>query len=149
MLVVLIQMKMTRRMIDVTLRDPDMYISEMMNECYLISKGVRSAYMTSLVLTEYDEADIEANEQFIQELKDTANSNGLIFSIAEYPREKDDMPDRRYYRIWVLKYPHQLKIVDNLYKLDRCMRKYVMGKLLGYSDESMEEFMSKNYPDQA
>ena len=149
MLVVLIQMKMTRRMINVTLQDPDVYISEMMNECYLISKGVRSAYMTSLTLTEYNEADIEVNEQIIQELTDAANSNGLIFSIAEYPREKDDMPDRRYYNIWVLKYPHQLKIVDNLYKLDKYMREYVIGKLLGYSDASMEEFMSKNYPDQA
>ena len=129
-----------------TLNNPDDYLGRIMNECYLINKGVRSAFTDCLILTEFDEEDKESNKQFIKDLATNVNLEDLIFYINEYPRREDDIPEYRYYDLWIFKYPHQLKIRDNLYKLDEYMREYVIGKLLGYSDQSMEEFLSKNYP---
>lgn len=123
------------------------YIDRIMNECYLIDKGVRSAYTECIVLIERNESDKEDNANYLKEVVDTVKRNNLICYLTEYERDPDDYPDKRYFNLWVVKYPHQLKLVKKLpYIKNDYIREYLKGKILGYSDSSMEEFLSRNYP---
>lgn len=122
------------------------YVGRLMNECYLIEKGVRSAYTEVLTMVERDESDKEYNSKYLDEIKDVVNRNGLLYLIEEWERDPNDYyKDRKYYNMWVVKYPHQLVLVKKLpYIKSRYLREYLKGKILGYSDESMEEYLSRN-----
>jgi len=61
----------------------------------------------------------------------------------EFPRDEDDAPDAHYFDFWIYSYHHQLPVINALKSAPKSFfSEWAMGKLLGYSDASMEEYLS-------
>lgn len=121
------------------------------DNCYLITKGVRSAYTDTITgpLEDY-EIGTDDNRKMVyscnsklREIKKLVESYNLYF--YAYKPEINPIEDVEGVVIWIYKYKHQLNIIKNIIGLDddSWLKAWIIGKLLGYSDESMEDFLSK------
>lgn len=103
----------------------------LLNEMILIKRGVRSCYMTSFRRDFYREHE----ESILAGCKDF----GLAVKIHE-------IPSKDLFDMYIYKYKHQSLIIDEIAKVESiCVREWMRGKLLGYSDEDAETFYNKNY----
>lgn len=117
---------------------------ELMDNVYLISKGVRTVYYGAIHLKKeelYEYMDyktynfldvLELFKEYIEE-----------FNLFMYVQEIEDMGEN-FIDYWVYKYKHQKNILDLIYQeQNNYLKQWMMGKLLGYSDEAMEEFLNQ------
>lgn len=110
------------------------------NECYLINKGIRSC--ASLTIGVHGSKDDSA--VFLYQLEQIVLSHGLHSVAFELPRGEDDSPDDWFFDFWVYSYPHQLPVINAIQNVPRSfLREWAIGKLLGYSDQSMEDYLSR------
>lgn len=110
-------------------------ISEVENECYLIDKGVRSCALLSISGFYQNQIDIISKMEEIV-------LNHKLHSYTFKQRFLDC--DLEVYTFWIYKYHHQLaliKYLENKSNKDLCSE-WITGKLLGYSDESIEEYLA-------
>lgn len=112
---------------------------------YLISRGLRSAYLGHIegsIEPIFDD-DISLSDK-LKMLEEEAASWGLNF--YAYEKIADNLlPGEKLYIFWVYKFKHQEILIKMLPHDGSILEEYIIGKLLGYSDESMEEFLDKNF----
>ena len=118
---------------------------EFMDNLYLISKGIRSCYFGAMFLKPnekykyYDIAVFDSFSDIIKIFEDTTKEFDLYLYVKYIEKNEDKFCD-----YWIYKYKHQKNILDMIYKeKNNYLKQWMMGKLLGYSDESMEEFLNK------
>lgn len=127
---------------------------QIVNECYLIKKGVRSCFLEVVSgpkeTIEYEDEIVELSiAEKLFKLEQVVVNEGLM--CRWYKREKDqyDDPDEEYYSFWICRYTHQLAVI-NAVEASRpwnFLTQWIVGKLLGYSDQSMEEFLVEKVMD--
>ena len=112
-----------------------------LNEIYLINKGVRSCASDTVRICEDD-----SSEEVLNNLEQMTIRDNLHFIAFKMKPCSDDPPEVEYWMIYACKYAHQIPIIKFLeaYQGPKYIYDYIMGKLLGYSDAAMEEFLSKN-----
>ena len=116
-------------------------------ESYLIEKGVRSCAL--IEVADYD--DFQTNPHMddvvverYKEIKTDAKHRGLYTLLIVYKKLKSA-------DCYVYKYPFQRFLIDFVTSDWRdnfhlnTLSAYIQGKLLGYADFSMDEFLSKPY----
>ena len=109
--------------------------NEISNEMYLLRTGVRNCCMVECV----DEEDIELIKEFI-------SRDGYRVRDEKYwhPIKGKWIND-----IYIYKYDFQEKLIDIIIKAyeagvaDHFLIQYALGKLLGYSDDSMEDYFKR------
>ena len=116
----------------------DKYVNRVLDEIYLIKKGVRDCALVDLGLSTDKWAIIQYNvEQAVIQ-----NDLNIIFKSFE-----TDDPDgiNTYYEAYIYKYNHQRLIIDLLDTLPthELLYEYILGNLLGYSGAAMEEHIMK------
>lgn len=120
---------------------------ELADNIYLIKKGVRSCFMESITGAKEDIVNQERKELSVfhqlQKIKVYIEENGLCFYAYQLAKDKDDADDRLSFIYWAYKYPHQGVILRSLQGKHSYIEEWIIGKLLGYSDEAMEEFLQK------
>lgn len=122
-------------------------IEEIMDNVYLIERGVRSCYTSSISgpIDDYEYADgkvVLSVYNKLKQIEEYIKSHNLYFYSYKYKKEDDDFGDHESFCIWVYKYPHQGKILKMLPGQHGYLEEWITGKLLNYSDECMEEFLS-------
>ena len=129
-------------------------LKEISDNCYLITKGVRSCYLGSVsgptehyVYGQSDDIHIVYSlDEKLAEIEKMAKSYDLYFVAYKKKLENFD-DDHEHAEIWIYKYPHQLHIIRMFTEKESYyLREWAIGKLLGYSDEAMEEFLTKKFP---
>lgn len=117
------------------MKEIDKKILEVENECYLINKGVRSCALLSVSGFYQNEEDI------IVKLEDLILNHNLQSFV--YKQKFNDC-NLEVYSFWIYKYHHQLALIKYISKLKErdFLSDWIIGKLLGYSDESMESFLT-------
>lgn len=118
--------------------------AELMDNIYLINKGIRTCYFGALHTTEgeyfylYDFGTFMF-EDILEIFKEEVTEFDL-YMFTNKSIENEDI----FYHYWIYKYPHQKIILEKIYNEegDNYLRQWMIGKLLGYSDQSMEDFLS-------
>lgn len=117
-----------------------------MNECYLISKGVRSCMQMDVIGIK----DVNENCPCITDILLSLEQVGLHYDLNsvwfKYKDQSDVKEGFESYSFWVYRYPHQLPIIRAVEEVDErnLLVDWITGKLLGYSDASMEEYLTRN-----
>lgn len=118
------------------MNEKDKKISEVENECYLIDKGVRSCALVSVSGFYQNEMDI------LSKLEEVV----LVHKLHSYTIKQKFLDcDLEVYTFWIYKYHHQLaliKYVESKSDNKDILSEWITGKLLGYSDESMENYLT-------
>ena len=104
-----------------------------LNELYLLDKGVRDCFCETVMEPE----DID----FI--IGQAVQHNYYV-----YTREFDDdcCDEKKFYIVYVCKHNYQKIMLHKMYtdsNMDKFTREYIEGTLLGYSAQSMEEYLMK------
>lgn len=107
------------------------------DNCYLVKKGVRSVYCD---IIEVDVLDEKRAYKLLDEITDVAKEYGLI-CLYRILDKKDVYVTMEF---WIFKHPYLKRIIESIPPKNRTYeQEWMMGKLLGYDDESMAEHMSK------
>lgn len=115
-------------------------ISEVENECYLIDKGVRSCALLSV--SGYYQNDLD----IISKMEEIV----LNHKLHSYKFKQKFLDcDLEVYTFWIYKYHHQLALIKYLSKIEGrdFLSEWIIGKLLGYSDESIEDYLAMKLVD--
>ena len=107
------------------------------NESYLIDKGVRSCALTTVSGYYQKETDV------LTKLEEIVMNHKLHYYI--YKKKFPDN-DLGVYVFWIYKYHHQLALIKYIEskKGDKdIITEWITGKLLGYSDESIEDYLNQ------
>lgn len=122
------------------MNEMDKKISEVENECYLIDKGIRSCAL--LTVSEYYQNEMD----IISKLEDIVFNHKLHSCL--YKQKFEDC-DLEVYTFWIYKYHHQLALIRYVSEIEEktILSEWITGKLLGYSDESMESFLTMKLVD--
>ena len=118
--------------------DVDKCVNRVLDEIYLIKKGVRDCALVDLGLknANWEEVQYAVEQAVIQ------NDLNIIFKSFE-----TDDPDgiNTYYEAYIYRYNHQRLIIDLLDTLPthELLYEYTLGNLLGYSGAAMEEYIMK------
>ena len=121
-------------------------VNEFNNEMYLIKKGVRSCFLTTItgpvkaVIENKEIIDFSIEETIF---KLTQLVIGENLSYVYYPTKLDDgNKDFATYTFWIARYSHQTLIINEIKdKPSNIVTEWIKGKLLGYSDGAMETFL--------
>ena len=123
------------------MNEKDIKISEVENECYLIDKGVRSCALVPVSGFYQNEMDI------LSKLEEVV----LNHKLHSYTIKQKFLDcDLEVYIFWIYKYHHQLaliKYVESKSDNKDILSEWIIGKLLGYSDESMEDYLTMKLVD--
>ena len=126
------------------------YVSRMKSyfreNCYLISRGVRSCY-TEIVIGPEDSENAFGFTiaDLIGDLEQIALHYDLHMVWFRFKDESQLLDGMNGYDVWVYRYHHQRPVIEALTNAPKSyLTEWVMGKLLGYSDESMEEFLTQH-----
>lgn len=113
------------------------------NEAYLISKGVR------------DVAMLTVNEDEVDGVKDAARRYDLHCLVTKMSISADGESSYIYlngelltgtlfvYHCYLYKEPHLKPVIQYIESMDGMMHEWALGKLLGYSEASIGEFLRK------
>lgn len=121
----------------------DSYRSKVGNECYLIKKGVRSCALVTITF------DINDNPDDIDEALYRLDQDALQFDCRTYWKkmelDEEYGDDRPSYSFWIYRYDHQLPLIKVILNspAKTYITEWMTGKLLGYSDADMEEYLSR------
>ena len=125
-------------------------LHEIKENLYLLKKGVRGAYMTSIIAPrepiEFAEDRVDSLTEILSELEGIVKEDGLY--LYSYLRPHNDMynlDDEDTAVVWIYKFPHQGEILRSLKGDHSYLEEWIIGKLLGYDDYAMEEFLKKNF----
>lgn len=111
------------------------------NELYLIDRGVRSVCTDFL---HYDKNDRDAVE-LIYELEQMTVRRNLYFATFDAVDKEDGKTNLV---VYAYKYMHQLPLIKYVENGEKgYIREWILGKLLGYSDESMDEYLCRGLVD--
>ena len=121
------------------------FIRELSTEFYLIQKGVRSCAL--LVFPHYDREEDIVNEYLKCDM-----DVSVKWEFSEFETEEGG----NFCELFLYKYSHQLDMKHAIDIIKSCadnpkheyIAEWMLGKLLGYSDENMEEFLKtvKKFP---
>lgn len=112
-------------------------VDQYLNEEYLIKKGVRSCAMFAIGIPKNDDIYF-----YLSELETMIARDGL--QCSRYMDNVNTSDDTIVYILYVFKYSHQKLIIEYIErKLTGYIYQWALGKLLGYSDEEMERFLSE------
>lgn len=119
---------------------------ELMNECYLISKGVRSCAQMTVVGVKDINEECPCITDMLFSLEQAALRDNLNSTWFKYKDQSDIEDGFEAYSFWVYRYPHQLVIIRAIEEMAKhsFLVEWMTGKLLGYSDASMETYLSRN-----
>lgn len=115
-------------------------IDNILNEVYLINKGVRTC-----ALLEGTSFSSDTEEESVYQIEQLILKNGLNYFWVKHEKS-EDYADNVYYTVYIYKYEHQRYILSYLENKMRdqnpLIYEWMMGKCLGYSDEAMEQFLT-------
>lgn len=126
-------------------------MKEVLDNVYLIKKGVRSCYMEIISGPEQNyESGIYDNPTIIlsvfkklKAIEKYVKEEGLYFYSYKLKDFEEDIElGNKSYCFWIYKYPHQGILLEHIPREHGFVEEWIIGKLLGYSDESMEKFLS-------
>ena len=125
-------------------------LREIDDHIYLLKKGVRGAYMTTITAPrdpiEFAEERVDSLSEILSELEEYVVEEGLYFhSYLLDHNEKFDLDDEDTAVVWIYRFPHQGEIIRSLKGDHSYVEEWIVGKLLGYDDYAMEEFLKKNF----
>ena len=118
--------------------------SLLLNELYLMDKGIRDCFE---VLVSGDDESISKDIEYIIE---KATEYHFMYFMVELEADDDDPCNTKYVSMFIFKYNYQkilLSVIYNKFKAHSFEYEYCLGTLLGYSGESMEEFLMKDLAD--
>ena len=118
--------------------------SLLLNELYLMEKGIRDCFQ---ILVSGDDESISKDIEYIIM---RATEYRFMYYVVELEADDNDPPDTKYVLVYVFKYNYQkilLNMIYNKFKAHSFEYEYCLGTLLGYSGESMEEFLMKDITD--
>ena len=111
-------------------------------QAYLIDKGVRNCALIE-IMDECEKFDMDEINKRYKEIKITAGHYNLYTELVIYNK----IPTAS---VFIYKYPHQKLLIEfttcdwrDDFHLN-LVSTYILGKLLGYADFSMEKFLSKD-----
>ena len=115
-------------------------LTKISNDLYLIYHGVRDCCMHTI------SADIFEDKEFVNRIKKDAEFYKVKYIITDFT----DYNDLKYKTIFFYKYDHQKVmyliteiIPKNENPVNGYVYQYIIGKLLGYSNQDMEEFLER------
>lgn len=119
---------------------------ELVNECYLISKGVRSCAQMTVVGVKDINEECPCITDMLFNLEQVALRYNLQSMWFKYKDQSDIEDGFEAYSFWVYRYPHQLVVIRTIEEMAKhsFLVEWMTGKLLGYSDASMEKYLSCN-----
>lgn len=111
------------------------------NDLYLLDRGVRSVCKEFLRYEKNNENTIS----LIHELQQMTITRNLYFKTFDTVSKEDGKINLA---IYAYKYIHQLPLIKYVESGEKGMiREWILGKLLGYSDESMDEYLCRQLVD--
>ena len=122
------------------------------DNAYMIHKGVRSCALIEDVVGYEDKSlgnEIDILETLL-EFEQTVLRYKLKCVWFKYPDSACENDGLQHYSFWIYKYPHQLpliKIVEEKLPNDDFICNWIIGKLLGYHDSEMENFLANHLYD--
>lgn len=128
----------------------DPRLREIEDNMYLIKKGVRGAYTTSITAPrepiEFAEDRVDSLTEILSELEGIVKEEGLhLYSYLLPHNDMYDLDDEDTAVVWIYRFPHQGEILRSLKGDHSYLEEWIIGKLLGYDDYAMEEFLKKNF----
>lgn len=121
-------------------------MNEIIDNIYLIQKGVRSTYMTSITApkerTVLNNSSILSLSDKLDKIEEYVKKEGLYLYAYSLSRDEYDLDEEESACIWIYKYSHQGEIIRSLTGSHSFVEEWITGKLLGYSDEAMENFLA-------
>lgn len=113
-------------------------INSVLNEIYLVEKGVRSMFEFGFTCPkESVSTELYKVEQF-------ALHNNML-SYAFDTGSDDEITGDAFITCYFYKYHHQLVILKYLKECkNNLVRKWIEGKLLGYSEEAIKDFLEQH-----
>ena len=118
------------------------------NECYLISKGVRSCMQMTVVGLKEANDDCPGVADMLFDLEQVGLHYNLRSLWFKYKDQSDVQDGFEAYSFWVYRYSHQLPIIKAVEEADSkgksILLEWIIGKLLGYSDDAMEQYLVLN-----
>ena len=120
--------------------DIDAKINNVLNEIYLIEKGVRDC-----ALVELGTPEIGEYHELLYKVEQVVIQNDLNVKFKEFKTDEPCDADKTYVEAYIYKYNHQRIIIDLLDTLPthEFLYEYILGNLLGYSGEAMEKYIMK------
>ena len=115
-------------------------LDKFVDDMYLISRGVRSVCMHTI---EYYSEDEYKTKDKIKPLMRQIRKHAKHWKLYVYPSHTHNS-EGYFTTIFVYKYPHQkqiIKFAEDTFIIQE-IKEWMIGKLLGYSDESIEEFIN-------
>ena len=95
---------------------------------------------------EFAEERVDSLSEILSELEEYVVEEGLYFhSYLLDHNEKFDLDDEDTAVVWIYRFPHQGEIIRSLKGDHSYVEEWIVGKLLGYDDYAMEEFLKKNF----
>ena len=130
-------------------------LKEVSDNCYLITRGVRSCcYFRDIVgpietyIASYKDGkilQIYSLDEKLKAIENTVKPYGLHF--VAYKEKVKDKDHPRSADVWIYRYAHQGELIKMFANEESYyLKEWVIGKLLGYSDEAMEEFLTQKFP---
>ena len=97
---------------------------------YLINRGVRDCAWLDCKLNMYSKVCEKLDKNKLKHYDDEVNTGSNFLGVVK--------------RIFIYKYEHQLNLFKFCLPFPRTYEKhYILGKLFGYSDKAIEEFLSR------
>ena len=119
-------------------------LNELAEHLYLMDKGVRNCFMMLLHGKDYY-YDPYNDYNYLEDFVTSIVSRGFKYKFIEFDSDGEPFMD-----LFVYRYDHQFE----MYKVSEILKRnnsrkvrragqYIMGKLLGYSDRNMEEYLNE------
>ena len=118
----------------------ELLLNNVLNEIYLMQKGVRDCVLV-------DDVPCSDPNELIKTLftiEQMATKSGFRVVVNHV---EDPDPSNEFCEVYIYKYNYQRLIINIILedkKIDKFLKEYLLGTLLGYSAQSMEEFIMKN-----
>ena len=119
----------------------DMILNNVLNEIYLMEKGVRDC----VLIDDIPCANSDELRNTIFSIEQFATTSGFRVVVNHVTDDAD--PSNEFCEVYIYKYNYQRLIINIILedkKIDKFLKEYLLGSLLGYSAQSMEEFIMKN-----
>ena len=116
----------------------DSLVDQLNDDIYLIDKGVRNCALHTASSYKLDDVI-----KFLEFACKSNVSGKFICKFALFEEVNDEIDEEdKDYKLFLYRYPHQVAIFERCLQMkDPLLYEWTLGKLLGYSDESIEGFL--------
>jgi hypothetical protein len=126
------------------------FAGEIENLCYMVDKEVKPCALSGFSIMFDDEKNIDTIDRTpLYKIENYIKNHypNLKFYTKEVVTTNSKNKKELHFKVYIYKYPHLENVIKNIPKEPKDVRHWYMGKLFGYSDNMIEEFLNRQSKD--